>query len=100
MIAMLKVLLVDDHAVFREGLRSLLDLEEDFDVVGEASCGDEALAMVADVAPDVILLDLHLPDGSGADFCRDRPMHKSLPIVNMLMTPYRNYLGNATIKPL
>jgi len=70
-IAMLKVLLVDDHAVFREGLRSLLDLEEDFDVVGEASCGDEALAMVADVAPDVILLDLHLPDGSGADFCRD-----------------------------
>lgn len=67
---MLKLLIVDDHAIFREGLRTLLDLEEDFTVVGEASRGDEALAMVAEEAPDVILLDLHLPDGLGSDFCR------------------------------
>jgi DNA-binding NarL/FixJ family response regulator len=67
---MLKMLIVDDHAVFREGLRALLDLETDFDVVGEASRGEEALAMVAEQAPDVILLDLHLPDGNGAVFCR------------------------------
>jgi two-component system NarL family response regulator len=46
-------------------------MEEDFVVVGEASRGDEAVAMVADVPPDVILLDLHLPDGNGADFCRE-----------------------------
>jgi two-component system NarL family response regulator len=64
-------LIVDDHAIFREGLRTLLDLEEDFEVVGEASRGDEAVAMVKEEAPDVILLDLHLPDGSGADFCKD-----------------------------
>jgi DNA-binding NarL/FixJ family response regulator len=70
MMAILKVLIVDDHAVFREGLRALLDLEEDFDVIGEASRGDEAMALVSEEAPDVILLDLHLPDGSGADFCR------------------------------
>jgi two-component system NarL family response regulator len=66
---MLKLLIVDDHAVFRQGLRALLDLEEDFDVIGEASRGDEALAIASSESPDVILLDLHLPDGNGADFC-------------------------------
>lgn len=66
----LKLLVVDDHAIFREGLRALLDMEEDFSVIGEASRGDEAVAIVADEMPDVILLDLHLPDGNGSDFCR------------------------------
>jgi two-component system response regulator DevR len=68
---MLKLLIVDDHAIFREGLRTLLDMEDDFEVIGEASRGDEAVVMVMEDAPDVILLDLHLPDGSGADFCAD-----------------------------
>ena len=67
----LKLLIVDDHAIFREGLRALLEMEEDFTVIGEASRGDEAVALAAEKAPDVILLDLHLPDGSGAQFCRD-----------------------------
>jgi len=67
---MIKILLVDDHAIFREGLRTLLDMEEGFQVIGEAGRGDEALAMVAEEPPDVILLDLHLPDGLGSDFCR------------------------------
>ena len=66
---MLKLLIVDDHAVFREGLRTLLDMEEDFTVTGEASRGADALAMPAEEPPDVILLDLHLPDGLGSDFC-------------------------------
>lgn len=68
---MLKLLIVDDHAIFREGLRALLDMEEDFTVIGEASRGDEAVALAAEEPPDVILLDLHLPDGSGATFCRE-----------------------------
>ena len=66
----LKLMVVDDHAIFREGLRALLDMEEDFTVIGEASSGQEALSMVADEPPDVILLDLHLPDGLGSEFCR------------------------------
>jgi two-component system NarL family response regulator len=66
----LKLLIVDDHAIFREGLRALLDMEDDFTVIGEASSGKEAMTMVADEPPDVILLDLHLPDGNGSEFCR------------------------------
>jgi len=66
---MLKLLIVDDHAIFREGLRTLLDMEDDFTVIGEASRGTDALSMVAEEPPDVILLDLHLPDGLGSDFC-------------------------------
>jgi two-component system NarL family response regulator len=65
----LKLLIVDDHAIFRQGLRALLDMEDDFTVIGEASRGDEAITMVADDPPDVILLDLHLPDGNGSEFC-------------------------------
>jgi DNA-binding NarL/FixJ family response regulator len=67
---MLELMIVDDHAIFREGLRTLLDMEPDFTVIGEASSGAEALAMVSEATPDVILLDLHLPDGLGYEFCK------------------------------
>jgi RNA polymerase sigma factor (sigma-70 family) len=67
---MLTLLIVDDHVVFREGLRALLEMEPDIQVVGEASRGGEAIEFLATNSPDVILLDLHLPDGNGADFCR------------------------------
>jgi len=67
---MIKLLIVDDHTIFREGLRALLELEPDFTVVGEATYGEESLSVVVDESPDVILLDLHLPDGSGSDYCR------------------------------
>lgn len=84
---MLEILIVDDHAVFREGLRALLDLEDDFDVIGEASRGDEALDMLGELAPDVILLDLHLPDGSGADSCREL-LKKSPKSKVLILTAY------------
>jgi len=67
---MLTLLIVDDHVVFREGLRALLEMEPDLSVIGEASSGKEALGFVAVDSPDVILLDLHLSDGNGATFCR------------------------------
>lgn len=68
---MVKLLLVDDHVIFREGLRALLDMVDDFHIVAEASQGTEAKALAELEQPDVILLDLHLPDGLGTDFCRD-----------------------------
>src|SRR5579864_5327706 len=57
----IRVLLVDDHVLMREGLIQLLSLEEDIHVVGEASDGFEALEKIALERPDVVLLDIHLP---------------------------------------
>jgi len=64
----IRVLIADDHAVVRQGLRTFLDLQADIDVVGEAADGEEAVAVAAEHAPDVILLDLVMPrlDGIGA----------------------------------
>jgi DNA-binding NarL/FixJ family response regulator len=57
----IRVLVVDDHAVVREGLRSFLELQEGIDVVGEAADGEEGLALAAELRPDVVLMDLVMP---------------------------------------
>jgi DNA-binding NarL/FixJ family response regulator len=64
----IRVLVVDDHPVVRSGLAGMLDGEDDLSVVGEAGDGEEALARVAALAPDVVLMDLRMPrlDGVGA----------------------------------
>jgi DNA-binding NarL/FixJ family response regulator len=65
---MIRVLIADDHAVVRQGLRTYLELQDDLEVVAEAGDGEQALAAVARHAPDVVLLDLAMPalDGIGA----------------------------------
>lgn len=60
-----RVLIADDHPVFRSGLRALLETAG-FEVVGEASDGEEAVEAALDTAPDVVLMDLHMPGGGGA----------------------------------
>ncbi len=65
------VLIVDDHPVVRQGLRALLDVHDGIEVAGEAGAGDEALALAADLAPDVILLDLKLPGMDGLAVLRE-----------------------------
>jgi DNA-binding NarL/FixJ family response regulator len=64
----IRVLIVDDHAVVREGLRAFLELQEGLEVVGEAADGEEAIATAGRLRPDVILMDLVMPrlDGVGA----------------------------------
>lgn len=66
----IKILLVDDQALFREGLRTLLDLQPDFEVVGEASHGEEALRMAVSLSPNVILMDLRMPVMDGVTATR------------------------------
>ena len=65
---MIRVLIADDHAVVRRGLRTFLELQEEIEVVGEAEDGEEAVAEAERLAPDVVLLDLVMPrlDGIGA----------------------------------
>jgi len=67
----IRILLVDDHAVVRLGLRALLEGEQDMDVVGEAGNAQEALRLASQLQPDIVLLDIRLPDRSGIDVCRD-----------------------------
>jgi DNA-binding NarL/FixJ family response regulator len=61
----IKVLLVDDHALFRSGMRRLLSLYADLEVIGEASNGEEALRTAAEAIPDVILMDIDMPGEGG-----------------------------------
>ncbi len=64
------VLIVDDHAVVRHGIRALLEAEGDFTVVGEVSSGGEAVLLAADLAPDVVLMDLLMPEMDGVEATR------------------------------
>ena len=70
MTALIRVLLVDDHAVLRKGIRAVLSTEPDMEVVGEASDGEEALAQAAALQPDVILMDLVMPKMDGIEATR------------------------------
>ena len=65
MTLVVRILLVDDQSIVREGLRAMFNLEVDLNVVGEAANGKEALSMVNKLAPDVILLDIRMPDMDG-----------------------------------
>ena len=66
----IRVMLVDDHWIIRQGLRSLLEPDPRFQVVGEASNGAEALNIVPTVCPDITILDLKLADMGGAELCQ------------------------------
>jgi DNA-binding NarL/FixJ family response regulator len=79
----LRVLLVDDHEVVRAGLRAMLDSQEDITVVGEAGTAAEGIRRVGYDTPDVIVLDVRLPDRSGVEACRE--IRSRFPEVKVLM---------------
>jgi DNA-binding NarL/FixJ family response regulator len=66
-----KVFLLDDHEIVRRGIRELLEMESDIEVVGESGSAQEATRRIPALRPQVALLDARLPDGSGLDVCRD-----------------------------
>jgi two-component system response regulator NreC len=66
----IRILLVDDHAMFRAGIKALLDAETRMTVVGEASTGDEAVDQVRALKPDVVVMDLSMPDSNGLEATR------------------------------
>ncbi len=67
----IRVILADDHPVARAGIRKFLEKEPDIQVVGEASNGDEAIQMVKELSPDVLLLDMEMPGMKGVEVARD-----------------------------
>jgi DNA-binding NarL/FixJ family response regulator len=80
---MIRLLLVDDQALFRQGLRGLLQLEDDFEIVGEAENGQQAIELVAQLQPDVVLMDIRMPVCNGVE--ATRAIHQSYPWVRILV---------------
>jgi two-component system, NarL family, response regulator DevR len=78
-----RVFLLDDHEVVRRGIRDLLEVESEFEVIGEASTAAEALARVPALKPQVAILDVRLPDGDGVSVCRD--LRSRMPELSCLM---------------
>jgi DNA-binding NarL/FixJ family response regulator len=67
----LRIMIVEDHPLFRKGLRALISAEDDFQIVGEASDGNEAVTAALELLPDVVLMDLQLPGQSGINAIRE-----------------------------
>ncbi|MFH8250181.1 response regulator [Microbacterium sp. B2969] len=84
---MIRVFLVDDHEIVRRGLANLVDGQTDMEVIGEAGTARQALGRIQATVPDVAVLDVRLPDGSGIDVCRD--IRSRLPAVAcLILTAY------------
>ena len=91
------ILIVDDHTVVREGLHKMLDLEEDFEVVGEAKNGRQAVTLALDLRPDVILMDIAMPGLNGLESTRQ--VLKALPDTKIIILTAHNddaYVNSAT----
>jgi DNA-binding NarL/FixJ family response regulator len=78
----INVLIADDHTVFRQGMRKMLESEEDMAVVGEAATGREALQQARRLLPDVILMDIKMPDMDGIE--ATRVLHPELPRIGVI----------------
>lgn len=83
---MIRVVLADDQTLLREGIRGLLELTADLRVVGEAADGDEAVRLVRELAPDVLLLDVRMPKRSGIEVLRELGAAGPLPPALLLTT--------------
>ena len=83
---MINVMLVDDQNLVRKGVRSLLELSEEIEVIAEAADGAEAIKTIPEVKPDVVLLDMRMPGKSGLDVLRELSEADSLPPTIILTT--------------
>lgn len=79
----IRILIVDDHAMLREGMRTLLSREKDFEVVGEAANGEEAVRLAGELKPDIVIMDIMMPVMNGAEATRQ--IRQANPAVSVLV---------------
>ena len=79
----IRIVLIDDHEVVRAGIKAMIDAQDDMEVVGEAGTAEDGVRRVGYDEPDVVVLDVRLPDGSGVESCRD--IRTRFPYVKVLM---------------
>jgi len=95
----IRVLLADDHDILRHGLKMLLALQEDIQVVGEARTGREAVALASDLHPDVVVMDITMPDMDGLEACRhireDQEEHSATQVLMLTMHESEEYFLQA-----
>ena len=80
---MITVMLADDHALFRRGLRSMLEFEDDIEVIGEAGDGQEAQELARELKPDVAILDINMPGVNGIEAARE--LRRTFPRMGIIM---------------
>ena len=91
----IRILIADDHQLLREGIRNFLSLEPDFEIIGEAANGEEAIARTVELRPDVLLLDINMPKASGIEVASR--LKESCPEVRILALTIhddQNYMMN------
>lgn len=93
---MVRVVLIDDHHLFRDGLRSIFSTEEDIELVGEAPDATAGLEIVREILPDVLLLDIGIPGVSGLEICRQITIsHPEIRIIILTMHRGDTYVTSA-----
>jgi DNA-binding NarL/FixJ family response regulator len=93
---MIRVLVVDDHAILRDGIRSLLESQEDIIVVGEACNGSEAIELVDKLLPDIVLMDISMPKTNGLEATREiKKRHPKINVLILTQHDNREYIAPA-----
>ncbi len=90
----IRILLADDHAVVRHGLSQVLQQEEDIEVVGQAGDGRSAIAMVRELVPNIVVMDITMPDLNGIEATRE--IHKETPAVKVVALSMHTTLKHIT----
>lgn len=87
---MIKIAIVDDHPIVADGIRQLIEEADGMEVVGTAMCGDDCKELLKRIIPDVLLLDINLPDMSGMDLCGY--IHDRYPFIRVIaLTGFKEY---------